>query len=42
MTNVEARDIQCVIAPVANGVVYGLGTHIHPRLASDVAFAFQD
>ena len=26
MTNVEARDIRCVIAPVANGVIYGLGT----------------
>jgi hypothetical protein len=27
MTNVEARDIKCVIAPAASGVIYGLGTH---------------
>ncbi len=27
MTNVEARGIKCVVAPVANGVVFGLGTY---------------
>jgi 3-dehydroquinate dehydratase-2 len=27
MTNVEARRIQCVIAPVAKGVIYGFGTY---------------
>lgn len=27
LTNVEARGIKCVVAPVANGVVHGFGTH---------------
>ena len=27
MTNVEARGIKCVVAPVADGVIFGLGTH---------------
>jgi 3-dehydroquinate dehydratase-2 len=27
MTNVEARGIKCVVAPVAQGVVFGLGTY---------------
>src|SRR5262249_17470252 len=27
MTNVEARGIQCVVAPVAQGVVFGFGTY---------------
>ena len=27
MTNVEARGIKCVIAPVAKGAVYGFGVH---------------
>ncbi len=27
MTNVEARGIKCVVAPAANGVVFGLGTY---------------
>lgn len=27
MTNVEARGIKCILAPAANGVVYGLGTY---------------
>ena len=26
MSNVEAREIRCVIAPVANGVIFGFGT----------------
>ncbi|WP_233890122.1 type II 3-dehydroquinate dehydratase [Paraburkholderia flagellata] len=27
MTNVEARGIKCLIAPVADGVIFGLGVH---------------
>ena len=27
MTNVEARGIKCVVAPAADGVIFGLGTH---------------
>lgn len=27
LTNVEAREIKSVIAPIANGVIFGLGTH---------------
>ena len=27
MSNVEARGIPCVVAPVANGVIFGFGTH---------------
>lgn len=27
MTNVDARGIPCVVAPVANGVIFGLGTY---------------
>jgi hypothetical protein len=27
MTNVEAREIKCVVAPAANGVIFDLGTH---------------
>ncbi|WP_321917080.1 type II 3-dehydroquinate dehydratase [Paraburkholderia sp. J11-2] len=27
MTNVEARGIRCLIAPVADGVIFGLGVH---------------
>jgi 3-dehydroquinate dehydratase-2 len=27
MTSVQARGIRCVVAPVANGVIFGLGTY---------------
>jgi 3-dehydroquinate dehydratase-2 len=27
MTNVDARGIPCVVAPVANGVIFGLGSY---------------
>ena len=27
MTNVDARQIPCVVAPVANGVIFGLGIY---------------
>ena len=27
ITNVEARGIKCVVAPAADGVIFGLGTH---------------
>jgi 3-dehydroquinate dehydratase-2 len=27
MTNIEARDIKSVVAPAADGVIFGLGTH---------------